>query len=75
MDSEAKEYSTSSIQYFVGREVQEFDIFKQRNTILLVAMGKCLLAIEARPAAKLQRRRNYNQHMTVGIFKNLDQEM
>ena len=35
-------------------------------------MGKCPLAIEARPAAKIQRRQNYNQHMTVGIFKNLD---
>ena len=63
-----------SIQNFVGGEgtfvVQEFEIFKQRNTI--VAIVKCPIAIETRSAAKLQSRQNYNQEMTVGIFKNLD---
>ena len=76
MDSEAKEDLTSRIQKNFGREgtieVQEFTSVKQRNTILLVAMGKCPLAIETRSAAKLQRRWNYNQHMTVGIFKHLE---
>ena len=70
----SNEESMKSIQNFVGREetfvVQEFEIFKQRNTI--VAMVKCSFAIETRSAAKLQRRWNCNQHMTVGIFKNLE---
>ena len=73
MDSEVKEKSTSSIENFVGREgtfeTQEFEIFKQRKTILLVAMGVCPLALDTISGAKLQRRWSYNQHMTVGIFR------
>ena len=76
MGSEEMENSSRSIEMFVGRrgnfEAKEFDIFKHNSTILLVVKGKCPLANETRTAAELKRKRNYNQHMTVGIFKNLE---